>query len=187
MAVQHVAMTIGVLIVGFGGPTPGCCGRREYCSREPGCEAECFVSKVLGDDPRQRARIDEVTEHYTHLGGFSLYNERTEHQRAALAAELEKRGSARPVAVGYRNWTPFYADGLRSLREQGCDACVLLVMAPHQCSRSWEDYLDEAQAAADQLGEAAPRILGHADVIHGHPGFTASCCRSYPGDNGGLV
>ena len=110
-------MIDGVILIGFGGPTPGCCGRRAVCSKEPGCEAECFVAKVLGDDPRQRARIDEVAAHYSALGGFSAYNELTELQRAALEAELAKRGRPMPVAVGYRNWTPWMADGWQTLAD----------------------------------------------------------------------
>ncbi|MHC5068478.1 MAG: hypothetical protein ACYTF0_07785, partial [Planctomycetota bacterium] len=84
----------GVLMLGFGGVTAECCGRQAEC---PG-RVECFVSKVLGDDPRQAARVAEVAAHYHHLGGVSPYNALTAAQAQALAAELCTRGSAMPVA-----------------------------------------------------------------------------------------
>lgn len=49
-------MTTGILLAGFGGPEPGCCGRRPDCPRTPGCEAECFVAKVLESRPGAAGR-----------------------------------------------------------------------------------------------------------------------------------
>ena len=96
-------MTDGLLVLGFGGPTPGCCGRRASCPKTAGCEAECFVAGILGDNPARAARIAEVAEHYRHFGGFSPYNALTERQAQALKAELASRGRVLTVACGYRH------------------------------------------------------------------------------------
>ena len=55
-------MSDGLLLLGFGGPTPGCCGRRASCPRTPGCEAECFVAGILGDNPARAARVSEYVD-----------------------------------------------------------------------------------------------------------------------------
>ncbi|TVR45285.1 MAG: ferrochelatase [Planctomycetota bacterium] len=160
-----------IMLCGFGGPTPGCCGRRAQCDQScAGFEAECFVAKICGDDPAQAARIAEVTEHYRHFGGYSPYNARSEVQRAALEAELERRGHALPVVVGYRNWPPWYADGWRRLVAAGCQRTLLVVLAPHQGKRSWDDYLAEAAAAREGIVDC-PEIVGHAEALYQHPGF----------------
>ena len=163
-----------VLLCGFGGPTPGCCGRREVCDKScDGFEAECFVAKILGDDPRQQARVDEVSAHYKHFGGYSPYNERTEAQRLALQQELFDRGHDIVVEVGYRNWLPWYSDGWQSLTAQGKQHTLLTVLAPHQGKRSWDDYLDEAAAAQAEV-EGAPAIAGSTDALYEHPKFIAA-------------
>lgn len=164
-------MTDGLLVLGFGGPTPGCCGRRATCPKTPGCEAECFVAGILGDNPARAARISEVTEHYRHFGGFSRYNELTARQATALQSELARRGRTLAVACGYRHWTPWSIDALRALTAAGCDRAVILIMAPHQSSVSWDWYLKHAAEAADQLGTQAPQLIGVAQPWWAEAGF----------------
>ena len=169
-----MAQVDSVLLCGFGGPTPGCCGRRAQCDQScDGFEAECFVAKILGDDPRQQSRVDEVSAHYKHFGGYSPYNQRTEAQRAALQDELANRGHTIRVEVGYRNWTPWYSDGWQALKGAGCNNTLLTVLAPHQGKRSWDDYLDEATAAQQAL-DGAPAIAGATEALYAHPKFIAA-------------
>jgi len=155
-------MIDGILLVGFGGPTPGCCERRANCPRTPGCEAECFVAGIFGDNPARRARVEEVTHHYHTLGGFSPYNPLTEAQASALQAALAARGHALPVGVGYRHWRPWVKDGVSGLRQRGCTQMLVVVLAPHQSSVSWDWYLKTAAEAVEALGPGAPII---ADVL----------------------
>jgi ferrochelatase len=166
-------MVDGVLLLGFGGPTPGCCERRTACAKTPGCEAECFVSGILGDNPARARRVVEVVEHYRRLGGFSPYNELTARQAASLGAELACRGRALPIACGYRHWTPWAADALASLRDRGCRDVALLVMAPHQSSVSWDWYLKHAAEASERLG-GSPRIAAVAAPWWNERGFVAA-------------
>ena len=100
---ERAAMTDGLLVLGFGGPTPGCCGRRATCPKTPGCEAECFVAGILGDNPARAARIAEVAGHYHHFGGFSPYNALTERQqRVGAGGELANEAAANEQLVGDR-------------------------------------------------------------------------------------
>jgi protoporphyrin/coproporphyrin ferrochelatase len=102
-AVGSPTMVDGILLLGFGGPTPGCCGRRADCAWKPGCEATCFVSGILGDNAAREHRIEEVAKHYVHFGGFSPYNRLTESQAARLGEELARRGHRMPIACGFRH------------------------------------------------------------------------------------
>jgi ferrochelatase len=164
-------MTDGLLVLGFGGPTPGCCGRRPTCAKTPGCEAECFVAGILGDNPARAARIAEVAGHYHHFGGFSPYNQLTERQASALADELARRGRPLAVACGYRHWRPWSIDALTTLQQAGCRRAVILIMAPHQSSVSWDWYLKHAAEAAEQLGAQAPALVGVVQPWWAEPGY----------------
>ena len=162
----------GLLVLGFGGPTPGCCGRRPDCCSTGGCEAECFVAGILGDNPARAGRVKEVAEHYKVTGGgFSPYNTLTQRQADALQAELGRRGRALPVVCGYRHWSPWASDAVTRLRDAGCRAIGLLIMAPHQSSVSWDWYIKHAAEAVESLGERGPAIAGVAAPWWNHPGY----------------
>ena len=165
----------GLLLLGFGGPTPGCCGRRAVCPKTAGCEAECFVAGILGDNPARMGRIHEVVHHYQETGGgFSPYNELTTLQATALAAELAKRGSPMPVELGLRHWQPWTRDGLAALYAAGSRRVGLLIMAPHQSSVSWDWYLKHAAEAAEILGANSPDLVAVVPPWWTMPGFIAA-------------
>ncbi len=164
-------MVDGLLILGFGGPTPGCCQRRAVCPRTPGCEAECFVAGILGDNPGRSARVAEVAAHYRELGGFSPYNALTGGQAAALGAELARRGTRVAIACGYRHWRPWSVDGLRQLADAGVREALILIMAPHQSSVSWDWYLKHAAEAAEAIGPGAPALVGVVEPWSAEAGF----------------
>ncbi len=164
-------MVDGVLMVGFGGPTPGCCERRTSGPRTPGCEAECFVSGILGDNPARAGRVREVAAHYRQLGGSSPYNALTMAQASALEAELRRRGRPLPVVCGFRHWRPWAVEGVAELHRRGCRQAALLVMAPHQSSVSWDWYLSHASEAVQAAGAGAPVLAGVAEPWWREEGF----------------
>jgi ferrochelatase len=164
-------MIDGVLMLGFGGPTPGCCQRRAQCPRNPGCEAECFVAGILGDNPLRGARVQEVVAHYRAIGGFSAYNALSLGQSAALGRALQARGRPLPVAFGFRHWTPWAVTALAQLHERGCREVALVVMAPHQSTVSWDWYLKLAAEASEELGERSPALAAVVAPFWREPGF----------------
>lgn len=180
---------IGVLMLGFGGPEPGCCGRRAHCAVgrpvgqppvrlrcddgwSPTCEAECFAAAVLGgigENGASLPRIRAVSEHYRSVAkGFSPYTALTRKQAVALENELARRGQARPVELGLRHWAPWPVDGLRRLRDRGCTQARPLVLAPHQAGARWQAYLDDATRDADGIGLD---ILPALPALTGNPGY----------------
>ncbi len=155
-------MTDGVLVAGFGGPQAGCCGRRSDCDRAPGCEATCFVSGILNDDPAQAGRIAEVVSHYRHFGGYSPYNRLAAAQADALRAELVRRGRRVRLELGFRHWSPWIGQACERLAD--CTRIVGLILAPHAAGRSTDLYRSAA-ARAD---------IRWAGPYHAHPGLAAA-------------
>ena len=139
----------GVLFVGFGGPTPGCCERFSPC---PGNEAVCFVKAIIGARPGAQSRLAEVAAHYTHLGGFSPFNALTLQQAHSVAALLEAQGWHVPVRVGMRYWPPYVRDVLREMADQGLRHLLAVILSPFQCTASWEAYQQVVTEGVAALG-----------------------------------
>ena len=149
-----------VVMIGFGGPT-----RAD--------EVRPFLDNVLRGRPVPRERYEEVVHHYDLLGGPSPYNDLTMRQADALRAELTKRKVRVPVAVGMRNWTPYIADSLRSLADNGARRVLGFIMAAHRSEASYERYQANVNEARAVLGEAAPEIV-YPQPWHDHPLFVAA-------------
>ena len=154
----------GVLMIGFGGPTPGCCQRYDPC---PGREAACFVRAVVGERPGGRARIDEVAAHYDVFGGYSPFNALTVQQAESVSAALQAKGYAVPVRVGMRFWPP-YVDTV--LADMGCRHLLGVILSPFQCAASWEHYQQSVANGVAALGERGPRLT-YLSPWHTQAGF----------------
>ena len=138
-----------ILLVGFGGPTPGCCRQQDPC---PG-EAHCFVEAIVGNAPSNAARVKEVTSHYVKLGGFSPFNELTFKQADALGDALRKRGIDSPIYVGMRNWTPYLHETIARMVEQEHCNVLAIIMSAYRSKASWERYQNDVIAAVETLGD----------------------------------
>ena len=156
-----------ILLVGFGGPTPGCCERYDSC---PG-EAHCFVEGIVGNAPSNAARVKEVASHYVKLGGFSPFNELTFKQADALGTALRKRGVDSPIYVGMRNWTPYLHETIARMSEGGHRKILAIIMSAYRSKVSWERYQNDVIAAVETVGDQTLSICYLEDLWHLHPGF----------------
>jgi ferrochelatase len=138
-----------VVLIGYGGPT-----RRE--------EVRPFLEGVVAGRRVPPARLDEVEHHYEAVGGRSPYNELTEAQARALARVL-----GAPVHVGHRQWHPYVADTLARLAAQGERRAVGVIMAPHQCYSSWQQYQEAVEEASRRTGVR----VDYTRPVFDHPGF----------------
>ena len=79
-----------VLLVAFGGPTPGCC--KKYDNDNCPGEAYCFVEGIAGEAESQKERVKDISSHYVKLGGFSPFNELTfkqaKHYKSRYSSEI---------------------------------------------------------------------------------------------------
>ena len=157
----------GVLMIGFGGPTPGCCQRYEPC---PGREAACFVRAVVGERPGTQARIDEVAAHYDVFGGYSPFNALTLQQAESVSAALQAKGHAVPVRVGMRFWPPYVDAVLANLSDMGCRHLLGVILSPFQCAASWEHYQQSVADGIAALGERGLRVT-YLPPWHAQAGF----------------
>lgn len=116
-----------IALLGFGGPS----------SSE---EIRPFLDRVLEGRSIPAARYEEVVSHYERIGGKSPFNELTQRQAHALAAELRERGIHAPVEVAYLNASPFLNDLARRLERQPSTRALAIILATFQSPASWQSY-----------------------------------------------
>jgi len=140
-----MARADAVVLIAFGGPE-----RPE--------DVRPFLDDVLRGRPVPRERYEEVVHHYELIGGRSPLNELTFRQADGLRAALAARGTPLPVYVGMRNWSPYLADVLARMADDGVRHALGLILAPHRTEASRERYTAAVEAGRQALGARAPAI-----------------------------
>lgn len=103
-----------------------------------------YLRLVRGGRPPSPELVAEMRHNYEAIGGKSPLTHLTLAQGEELAARL---GSAIPVAVGMRNWTPFLKDGIAELAAKGVTRIIGIPLAPQFSTLSVSKYFDAATAA----------------------------------------
>ena len=160
-----------VLLVAFGGPTPGCCNK--YDSEKCPGEAYCFVEGIAGDAESQKERVIDISSHYVKLGGFSPFNELTYKQAEALENALRERNLPLPVFAGFRHWTPYLKEVIAEMADKGHRRILGTIMAPHQSKVSWEWYQLAVQKGIDAVEGEKPNIE-YLEPWYAHKGYVSA-------------
>ena len=160
-----------VLLVAFGGPTPGCCEKydKDTC---PG-EAYCFVEGIAGTAESEKERVQDISTHYIKLGGFSPFNELTFKQAEALENALQARNLPIPVYAGFRHWAPYLKEVIAEMAQKGHRKILGIIMAPHQSKFSWEWYQQTVKKGIDAVEGEKPTI-DYLDPWYTRPGYIAA-------------
>ena len=98
-----------LIVVSFGGP-------------EGMDDVIPFLENVTRGRNIPRERLAEVGHHYELFGGVSPINQQNRDLIAALEVELAAHGIDLPIFFGNRNWDPYLADTLRTMRAAGVAA-----------------------------------------------------------------
>jgi ferrochelatase len=147
-----------ILLASFGGPE----GQDDVIP---------FLRNVTRGRGIPEERLEEVAHHYRAFGGVSPINDQNRELKAALEAELARRGIELPVLWGNRNWHPYLAEALTEAHERGFTKLIAIGTSAYSSYSSCRQYREDyAQALAD---------TGLADVIQidkvrqffDHPGF----------------
>lgn len=141
-----------VMLVSFGGP-------------EGPDDVMPFLRNVVRGRDVPEERLLTVAEHYQHFGGVSPINAQCHALLQALRTELDL-----PLYWGNRNWNPYLADTLATMRDDGIRRALAFVTSPFGSYSSCRQYLDDIDAARAAVGDGAPEI-GKIRHYHDHPGF----------------
>jgi protoporphyrin/coproporphyrin ferrochelatase len=118
-------------------------------------------------------RLAEVAEHYEHFGGVSPINAQNRALVEALHAELTAHDIALPIYWGNRNWKPYVADAVRSMRDDGVRRALVLATSATSSYSACRQYRDDLAQARRVAGEGAPDLLKLRHFFD-HPGFVTA-------------
>jgi protoporphyrin/coproporphyrin ferrochelatase len=120
-----------------------------------------YLSRVTQGRPLQEAVVEEVKHRFAAIGGSPL-TQLTLEQGRLLADEL-----GMPVYVGMRNWKPYIADVVRTMREDEITRAVVICLAPQNSRTSVGLYRKAAFAAAEDAIELrfVEHWAEHPDLI----------------------
>ncbi|HZC73996.1 MAG TPA: ferrochelatase [Jatrophihabitans sp.] len=132
-----------------------------------------FLRNVTRGRGVPEARLLEVAEHYRHFGGVSPINEQNRALIAALRTELDAHGIELPIYWGNRNWQPYIADAVRSMRDDGVRRALVFTTSATTSYSACRQYREDLERACDDVGDPAPELvkLRH---FYDHPGFVAA-------------
>src|SRR5580692_1055911 len=145
------------LLVSFGGP------------EGPG-DVMPFLANVTRGRNIPPERLAGVAEHYYAFGGVSPINQQCRDLLGAVRADFAASGLALRLYWGNRNWTPYLADTVRAMAEDGVRRAVAFVTSAYSSYSSCRQYLDDIERARTAVGPGAPRI-DKVRRFFNHPGF----------------
>lgn len=158
---EHVTVPVAydaILLAGFGGP-----------------EGQDDVIPFLRNVTRGRGipdeRLEEVAHHYRHFGGVSPINDQNRELKAALEAELARRGIDLPVYWGNRNWDPYLADALQAAYDDGHRTLLTIATSAYSSFSSCRQYREDIAIALEQTGLEGEVAVDKVRQYFDHPGF----------------
>jgi ferrochelatase len=147
-----------ILLASFGGP-----------------EGQDDVIPFLRNVTRGRgipdARLEEVAHHYRAFDGISPINQQNRELKAALEAELERRGIDLPVLWGNRNWAPFIRDAVSEANERGFTKLIAIGTSAYSSYSGCRQYREDYAAALTDTGLDGVIQIDKIRQFFDHPGF----------------
>jgi ferrochelatase len=131
-------------------------------------DVERYYTDIRGGRPPDPEHLEELKGRYAAIGNRFPLLDITRRQADGLVDRLNGPGGAAFRGyLGMKHSPPFIADTVASMREEGIDHAVGIVMAPHWSGMSVETYIDRVRDAA---AGGAPAFT-FVRSFHEHPGF----------------
>jgi len=156
--VEEAVAYDGILLAGFGGP-----------------EGQDDVIPFLRNVTRGRGipdeRLEEVAHHYRHFGGVSPINAQNRALKAALEAELARRGIDLPVYWGNRNWAPMLEDAVTDAAAAGDTTLLAIATSAYASFSSCRQYREDFARVLLDTGLGDTVTIDKVRQFFDHPGF----------------
>ncbi|MFE6733715.1 ferrochelatase [Microbacterium sp. NPDC057650] len=118
-------------------------------------------------------RLEEVAHHYRHFGGVSPINAQNRDLKAALEAEIARRGLDLPVYWGNRNWGPYLDEAFTQAAADGHKTLLVLATSAYSSYSSDRQYREDIARAITDAGLEQQVTADKVRLFFDHPGFVA--------------
>ena len=129
-----------------------------------------FLANVLRGRPVPPERVEQVASNYMLFGGRSPINDQCRALLGALAADFAASGRDLPLYWGNRNWTPYLADTLAAMRDDGVRSAAVFVTSAYSSYSGCRQYQEDMERARQEVGPGAPELTKLRPFFN-HPGF----------------
>lgn len=144
-----------------------------YGSPERLDQVAAYYTDIRRGSPPPPELLEDLLNRYRAIGGGSPLSGIVERQRAALEAELSRRGDPLPVYAGMRHIAPFIREVVGRMADAGVTDAVAIALAPQRSTMSSGAYRRAVEAATEALGAHAPRFR-FVESWHDQPEFVAA-------------
>ncbi|TBN58204.1 ferrochelatase [Glaciihabitans arcticus] len=158
---EHVTEPVAydaILLASFGGPE----GQDDVIP---------FLRNVTRGRGIPEERLEEVAHHYRAFGGISPINDQNRELKAALEAELARRGIDLPLLWGNRNWDPYLRDALTEANERGFTKLIAIGTSAYSSYSSCRQYREDYAIALAETGLEGQISIDKVRQFFDHPGF----------------
>jgi ferrochelatase len=158
---EHVEVPVAydaILLASFGGPE----GQDDVIP---------FLRNVTRGRGIPEERLEEVAHHYRAFGGVSPINDQNRELKAALEAELARRGIDLPVLWGNRNWSPYLRDALAEAKERGLTKLIAIGTSAYSSYSSCRQYREDYAIALEETDLSGVIQIDKVRQFFDHPGF----------------
>jgi ferrochelatase len=116
-------------------------------------DVERYYTDIRGGRPPTPEHLQDLKRRYAAIGNRFPLLDITRQQAGALERELNAKdtGGFR-VYLGMKHSPPFVAEGVATMREDGINRAVGLVLAPHWSGMSVETYVNRVEKAVADGG-----------------------------------
>ena len=156
--VEQATAYDAILLASFGGPE----GQDDVIP---------FLRNVTRGRGIPEERLEEVAHHYRAFGGISPINEQNRQLKAALEAELARRGIDLPVLWGNRNWAPYLDEALIEANERGFTRLIAIGTSAYSSYSSCRQYREDYARALADTGLIGAIQIDKVRQFFDHPGF----------------
>jgi ferrochelatase len=132
-----------------------------------------FLRNVTRGRGIPEERLEAVAEHYYHFGGMSPINQQNRELIAALEKDFAEHGIDLPVYFGNRNWKPYVADAVRTMRDAGVRNALVFATSATSSFSGCRQYRLDLASARSVAGTGAPTLYKLRHYFD-HPGFIAA-------------
>jgi ferrochelatase len=153
-----VSAPVGVLVMAYGtasGPN----------------DVERYYTDIRGGRPPSPDHLAELKERYAAIGNVFPLLDTTRAQAEGLVERLNDDGTPFQPFLGMKHSAPTIHEAVASMREEGVERAVGIVMAPHWSGMSVETYVDRVLRAIDEQGDGP--AFSFVRSYHAHPAFVA--------------
>jgi ferrochelatase len=132
-------------------------------------DVERYYTDIRGGRRPTAEHLQELLERYAAIGNVFPLLDTTRSQAEGVVERLAEDGSSFRAYLGMKHSPPFIADAVATMRADGIERAVGLVMAPHWSGMSVETYVERVRRALDELDRGLD--LTFVRSYHDHPSF----------------